>query len=372
MRKQCQLGHREVILCGIGVVLSLIGMVVLSSATHSFLKGSFLLKQLVMFGLAIAGLIFAMRVDLAAIRPRIPLLIGIALVFLLIVLIPGIGIKVNGSSRWLGFKQIRFQVSELAKVAFILAMAHYVAENQRLMSAFKEGFLMPCCLIGSFCALVILEPDLGTTVLFGLVGFSMLFLGGTRLRFLIPSTVLGFVLFLAGSFLNPLRWKRITAIFDVESQKLTSAYQLWQGILGFRSGGLLGLGLGNGRQQEAFLPEAHTDFIFSILGEEFGLFATIFVIVMFAIFFLIGVDILRRLRNLYYFEVAAGALLFVTFQALINMGVVTGLLPTKGMSLPFISYGGSNLILMFFLIGILINCSINGVLDEDAAIITKI
>ncbi|MFI5205766.1 MAG: FtsW/RodA/SpoVE family cell cycle protein, partial [Candidatus Paceibacterales bacterium] len=161
----------------------------------------------------------------------------------------------------------------------------------------------------------------------------------------------------AGAILaDPVRLKRITAFLDVEGNKFDSSYQLWQGMLAFAAGGVTGVGLGNGRQQLSFLPEAHNDFIFPVIGEELGLFFSSGVVILYGVIFFLGVKILRLAPNLFYFSLASGSLLCIIFQALINIGVVTGLLPTKGMSLPFISYGGTNLILVFVLIGVLLNC----------------
>ena len=183
----------------------------------------------------------------------------------------------------------------------------------------------------------------------------MLFLAGVRLKFLIPTALAALALFAVAIYNDPVRLQRITSFLDVEGNRDDTAYQLWQGILAFGAGGLHGVGLGEGRQQLSFLPEAHTDFIFAIVGEEGGLFFTSGVVLLFMTIFFIGVLQLKRAPDLYQYLLVMGALLFITLQALINIGVVTGCLPTKGMSLPFISYGGSNLVLMFVLIGIILN-----------------
>ena len=158
---------------------------------------------------------------------------------------------------------------------------------------------------------------------------------------------------------NPERLSSITSFLDVEANRSDSGYQLWQGILAFGVGGLSGVGLGSGRQQMSFLPEAHTDFIFAIIGEELGIFFTIGVVSLFLILLLVVILQLKHAPNLYQYLIVLGSILFIEFQALINIGVVTGCLPTKGMSLPFISYGGSNLVLMFVLISMILNCLSN-------------
>ena len=183
----------------------------------------------------------------------------------------------------------------------------------------------------------------------------MLFLAGVRLRFLIPTGIFALTLFAIAIYNDPVRLARITSFLNVDGNRADSSYQLWQGILAFVAGGFDGVGLGVGRQQMSFLPEAHTDFIFAIVGEELGFVFTAGVVILFMTLFFVGVMQLKRAPDLYQYLLVVGALLLITYQALINIGVVTGCLPTKGMSLPFISYGGSNLVLMFTLTGIILN-----------------
>jgi cell division protein FtsW len=281
---------------------------------------------------------------------------GFAIVCLVLVLIPGLGVKVNGARRWLNIGVTRLQISEFAKIAMVFVLAQYLSANQRILHTFWKGFFIPCTIVGIFAGLIIIEPDFGTAFLFGIVGITLLFLGGVRMLFLVPSIVGALSLFSVAVWLDPVRLRRITSFLDVEAHKTDGAYQLWQGILAFASGGLPGVGLGQGRQQLAFLPEAHTDFIFPIIGEELGWMFTVGVAFLFLIIFLLGMRQLRYAPNLHQFTLGAGSLLFLILQALINMGVVTGCLPTKGMSLPFISYGGANLVVMFIFVGILANC----------------
>jgi cell division protein FtsW len=219
-----------------------------------------------------------------------------------------------------------------------------------------RGFAVPLALIGMFCVLVILEPDFGTCALYGAVGVMLLFLAGTRLTYLVPSVICGGTLFVYLIFQDEVRLRRLLSFLDVEGNKSDGAYQLYQGQMAFGSGGFMGVGAGNGRFQNSFLPEAHTDFIFSIIGEEFGFMVTGLVVLLFLVIFTTVVFSMRRAPNLFQGLLALGSLLMIMLQALINMGVVTGLLPTKGMSLPFISYGGSNLVVVCVFTGVLLNC----------------
>lgn len=337
--------------------LTFLGLVILFSASQSMYEDpTTLLRRQVMWMVfaTMAGAV-AFLVNLEALRQYAYILGGIGILFLVLVLIPGIGVRVNGAQRWMDFGFMRLQVSEIGKLGLLFLLSHYLAAHRRDLDHIVKGYLVPCGLLALFCGLIILEPDYGTSFLCGLVGGVMMFLAGTRLKFLIPTGILAVTAFGVAVYHDPVRLQRITSFLDVEANRSDSAYQLWQGILAFGAGGLHGVGLGSGRQQMSFLPEAHTDFIFAIVAEELGFIFTAGVVLLYGILFFIGVLQLRRAPNLYQYLLVMGALLFITFQALINIGVVTGTLPTKGMSLPFISYGGSNLVLMFTLIGIILN-----------------
>lgn len=353
-----------VLACVIG--LTALGLIMLTSAGQSHRAviadgDAFYLfrKQAIWLALAMIAGLAAALVNLDWIGKMSHVLAGAVVLLLGLVLVPQIGVEVNGARRWLDLGPMRLQASDLAKIAMVIWLAHYYGTRQRKVTHFFAGFVVPCIVIGFFCGLIFLEPDFGTTALCGAVGFSMMFLAGARLWYLIPSALTGVAAFSFAVYLDPVRLRRITSFLDVEAHKADSGYQLWQGMLAFGAGGSSGVGLGQGRQQLFFLPEAHTDFIFPVIGEELGLIATSAVVCVFALIFAVGVLAMRRAPNLYQFLLAVGALLFLTLQAIINMGVVTGLLPTKGMSLPFISYGGTNLVTMFVLVGILFNCLAN-------------
>ena len=337
--------------------LTFLGLVTLFSASQSMHDDPTVLlkKQLIWLVLAtIAGGI-AMMVNLEALREYAYWLATGSVLLLALVLIPGIGVEVNGARRWMDFGIMRLQVSEIGKLGLIFSMAHYLATYRRDFNRVLKGYIYPCVLLAIFCSLIILEPDYGTAFLCGAVGGCLMFLAGVRLKFLIPTAFAALSLFSVAVYHDPIRLSRITSFLDVEGNRSDSAYQLWQGILAFGAGGIHGVGLGSGRQQMSFLPEAHTDFIFAIVGEELGFLFTSGVVLLFMTLFFVGVLQLKRAPNLYQYLLVMGALLFITFQALINIGVVTGCLPTKGMSLPFISYGGSNLVFMFVLTGIILN-----------------
>ena len=336
------------------VALVSIGLAVLFSASSPIKGGpyAYLYKQFIFLALAIgAGWLVALA-DLEALRRFAWAAGGLALAALVLVLFTH---PVNGSRRWLGLGGLGLQMSEFAKLALVFSLAHYLALNQSRLHDFWRGFVFPLAWVGLFALLVIVEPDFGAALLLGAIGVLMLFLAGARLKFLLPSigaALLGFAVLVLN---NPVRLQRVLSFLDPEANRQGAGYQPWQALLAFAAGGVNGVGLGNGRQQNAFLPEAHTDYIFAILGEELGLVFTLLVVALFVAIFVAGLMHVRRAPNLFQFLLVTGALLLICLQAIINLGVVTSLLPSKGMALPFISAGGSNLLLMGLLIGVIIN-----------------
>lgn len=338
--------------------LSILGLTVLFSASVVSLKSDpyfYLTKQVFWFVLAAVACFGVSRLDLEDARRHVWVFAVVCLVGLAFVLLPGIGIEVKGSRRWLGLGPARLQISEFAKLAMVFGLAHYLALNQTRIHQFFRGLVVPLAGISLFAGLILLEPDFGTAALTFAIGVTLLFLAGGRLRHLLSAFLDAAGILTLAVLHNPNRLARFTAFLDIEGNKSGGTYQLWQAILAFAAGGVDGVGLGQGRQQNGFLPEVHTDFIFAVIGEELGLVFTIGVVVIFAVIFTAGLLHLRKAPNLFQFLLVAGSLLLISLQALINLGVVTGCLPTKGMSLPFISAGGSNLLLMGILVGILLN-----------------
>jgi len=356
LRRPLTITPASVIVVCVAALVSL-GLVVLFSASSPIRGGpyAYLYKQFIFLALAIgAGWLVAIA-DLEHLRKFVWVAAAVALVALALVLIPQIGLAVKGSRRWLGFGGVRLQVSEFAKLALVFSLAHYLAVNQSRLHDFWRGFVLPLAWTGLFALLVIVEPDFGAAMLLGAIGVILLFLAGVRLKFLLPSVgaaLLGFAVLVLN---NPVRLQRVLSFLDPEANRQGTGYQPWQALLAFAAGGVDGVGLGNGRQQNAFLPEAHTDYIFAIMGEEMGLIFTLLTVALFVTIFVAGLMHVRRAPNLFQFLLVTGCILLITLQAIINLGVVTSLLPSKGMSLPFISAGGSNLLLMGLLVGVIIN-----------------
>ena len=332
--------------------LTFLGLMILFSASAWFKQGPYfyLNKQLVGV-LGAAALCFVVsRVNIDYARRYAWWVTGALGVLLLLVLIPHIGIEVKGSQRWLGFGPVRVQISEFAKFGLVFCLAHYLALNQSRIGEFKRGFLFPLALIGGFAGLVVLEPDFGTAALMMAVGLVLLFLAGAKWRYIVPTVTLVVAAFSVLVIHNPNRLRRMMEFLSEEK-----SYQLRQALAAYAAGGTEGTGLGQGRQQLSYLPEAHTDFIFSVIGEELGLAFTLGVVGLFATILVCGLLHLRRAPNLFHFLLVGGCILLISVQAVINIGVVTGVFPTKGMSLPFISAGLSNLLLMGVLLGVIWN-----------------
>ncbi|MEX2045511.1 MAG: putative peptidoglycan glycosyltransferase FtsW [Opitutus sp.] len=343
------------VVCALG--LTFLGLTILFSATAWFknkagmaVPYTYLQKQVI--GAVVAGgLCFVVsRVNLDYLRRYAWWIGGAFLVLLVIVLIPEVGISVKGSRRWLGIGGMRVQVSEFAKFGLVFCLAHYLALNQTRIGEFRRGFAVPLGIMGVFAGLVVLEPDFGTGALLMAVGLVLLFIAGAKWRHILPAAGLVTGAFGLMVVNNPNRLHRLAEYLSDEK-----SYQLRQALAAYAAGGTDGTGLGQGRQQLSYLPEAHTDFIFSVIGEELGLYFTLLVVALFTLILIAGLVHLRRAPNLFHFLLVLGCLMLISLQAIINIGVVTGLFPTKGMSLPFISAGLSNLMLMGVLLGVIVN-----------------
>ena len=343
-----------------------LGLVMLYSATMFHRGGTFWGSQLLWccIGLFVCAVMAKLDYQLLK-KVSLPLMI-LALIMLVAVLIPGVGVEVNGARRWVQLPGTRFQPSEFAKIALIIALAHYCERKGRKMDTFKYGMLVPGLGMGLFLGLIFLEPDWGSTALLAVVCGLMLFLAGTKIRYMaVP--VIG--LMAAGGYLlsqNTVRLNRIMSWLDPEGTKQGVGYQAWQSLIALGSGGPTGLGLGNGRQKLGFVPEHQTDFIFSVIGEELGLIATMGVVVAFVLFVICGAFIALHSSDFFGFLLASGLTLLIGLQAFINIGVVTSTLPNKGLPLPFISRGGTNLVVMLFCVGVLLSIARFSRGDEPA------
>ncbi len=330
-----------------------LGLVMLYSSSMTQVGPHYLMMQLIWcvfgFGLCVA----AASLDYHLFKKSAWPLLGLAVVLLLLVLVPHIGRKINGARRWFDLHGVRFQPSELGKIALIIALAWYGDRYQRRMNTFQWGIVVPVAMIAAVLGLIFVEPDRGTTILLAAVSGAILLLAGVQWKFIVPPVILAMAGLAVSILHDPMRMKRIFSWLYMEQNKDGVGYQAYQAMIALGSGGWNGLGLGNGRQKLGFVPEHHTDFIFSIIGEELGLVATLAVILAFVVIALCGLYIALRARDTFGTLLATGITLLISLQAAINIGVVTSALPNKGLPLPFISYGGSNLLAMLTCVGIL-------------------
>lgn len=324
----------------------------------------FLRRQVMWLALAGVGAVVASRIEYSWWR-RLAIPISLACLFLLVlVFVPHIGVKVGGSHRWLGVGPIRFQPSEAAKIILVVGLAAWMAHIERRATSLKLGLIIPGIGLGLTLVLLIAEPDFGTTMLCATVGGLILFAGGARLSHLAVSGTIALSLFGLAVMHDPLRLGRLLAFLFPEKYPAT-AYHLMQSKVAFIKGGFLGVGLGSSIQKQFYLPEAHTDFILAIIGEELGLIATLGVVLAFGLILWSGLTISAKAPDAFGRLVAFGLTMMLVLQAAINAGVVTGCLPTKGLPLPFISYGGSSLISALVSVGILLSIARHAAAQPD-------
>ncbi len=344
-----------------------LGWVMLYSSSMVQVGARYLVMQLVWGALGVACCVAAAAMDYRLLKKlALPLLV-VAILLLGLVLAPGIGTKVNGARRWFSASGIRFQPSEFAKLAVIIALAWYGERFQRQMSDWKRGVVIPVAAVGVVLALIFVEPDRGTTILLAALSGLMLLVAGARWHHFVPPAVLGVAGLAISIWQDPMRLKRVLSWMALEETKADAGYQAYQAMIALGAGGWTGLGLGNGRQKFGFVPEHHTDFIFSIIGEELGLIATLLVVVAFVLIVICGVYIAWNSSDTFGLLLGSGVSFLVGLQAFINIGVVTSALPNKGLPLPFISYGGSNLVVMLAGIGLLLSVARRARAPEEIA-----
>lgn len=276
-------------------------------------------------------------------------------VALVLCFIPPIGQRINGSSRWIDIGFTSVQPSEFAKVSSLFFIAWWFSRTDIAFKTFKDGLLLPMSILGIPLLLIVFEVDIGNTALIGAMAVCVMFVAGAALRWLALLVPLGIGAVFLVALAVPERVQRLVAFLDPEKHRLTEGLQQWQALIAFGSGGVDGLGLGEGRQKMHYLPYAHTDFIFPMIGEELGLKATALTVTAFLVLMLCGALISANARDRFGMLLGFGATMLITIQSAVNIGVTTALLPNKGMPMPFISYGGSNLVVCLFLIGLLVN-----------------
>ena len=348
------------------IMLLVVGSVVMVYSSSSVVALTtyddpmFFMKRQIMwsvFGLALMAL--SMRVDHRIFQDQriVIALLLISLLLLVATLVPGVGRMINGSRRWLRLGFISFQPSELAKFAIIVYMSYYIAKKGELLRDFMNGLFPAYMVTGVFLLVAIRQPDFGATMTMAGVACIMLFAGGANLLHLGGTAVAALPFVYVAVAHSAYRSRRIFSFLDPWADPQGAGHQIIQSFLAFGSGGVLGRGLGEGRQKLLFLPERHSDFIFAVIGEELGLIGALAVVGLFLIILVRGVRIALATSDTFSRMLALGITLLISLQGFINMAVVTGLLPTKGIALPLVSYGGSSLVITMGALGVLLNIS---------------
>jgi cell division protein FtsW len=348
--------------------LLVIGIVMLFS-TSAYARDShgdvyfFIKRQAIWIGIGLVACIFGALVNYQFWQKTWWLWFAVALAALALCYIPHIGMRINGSRRWVGYGPITFQPSELAKIATIFFLATWFARHEKPDGNVLSGFIIPLAILSAPAALVLGEVDLGTTALIVATAFVVMFIAGTNPLWLggLAVAALG-GLILAATQISE-RMGRLSAFLHPQNYKDDAGLQQMQALIAWGSGGMDGLGLGNGRQKMLYLPYAHTDFIFPIIGEELGLRFSLLVVFLFVVIIVCGIVIALHARDRFGLLLGCGIVSLLTLQAGVNIGVTTSLLPNKGLPLPFISYGGSNLVACLFGIGVLVNIYRQGILE---------
>ena len=283
----------------------------------------------------------------------------IVLILIILVIIPGIGTIRNGSRSWFGIGSFGIQPSEFMKLAIIIFISKYLVKNEKNINNFKKTVLPILLVVGLVFGLVMLQPDFGTGVIIVMISISILFIAGVNLKFFLKLGVLGIIGVIGLILMAPYRIKRILSFLNPWSDPLGSGFQIIQSLYAIGPGGLFGLGLGNSIQKHFYLPEPQTDFIFAIISEELGIIGCIIVVVLFLSIIINGFYIAKKQDDLFSKYLAFGITFWIAFQSLLNLMVVVGIIPVTGVTLPFLSYGGSSLLINMISIGILISIEKN-------------
>ena len=346
--------------------LLVIGIVMLFS-TSAFARDShgdtyfFLKRQAIWLGVGLIVCIVAALIDYHFWQRTWWLWLGIAVITLAFCFVPHLGMRINGSRRWIGFGPVSFQPSEIARLGAVFFLAWWFAHYEKAANHPLFGFAIPLAIVSALLALILFEVDLGTTALIGMTTFVVMFVAGTNPILLGLLAVIGSSVIFVGA--THARMERLIAFTNLERYKEDAGLQQMQALIAWGSGGMDGLGLGNGRQKMLYLPYAHTDFIFPMIGEELGLRVSLLVVFLFVVVIVCGIMIALHAKDRFGLLTATGVISLITLQAAVNIGVTTSLLPNKGLPLPFISYGGSNLVACLFGVGLLLNIYRQAILE---------
>jgi cell division protein FtsW len=341
-------------LVGIGIVM--VYSASSAMAMNKFGADSYFLKKQSLFALSgIVALVVFRHISYKLFRPLTYLILLFALVLLISVKIPGIGYSAGGAERWIRFSGISFQPSEFARFAMIIYLAYSMSKKQEKIEVLSIGFIPHVAVLILFTGLIMIQPDFGSVMILCAVTWIMLFAGGVRITHLLSGLI---VIIPPAIYLlqtADYRIKRILSFLDPWKHSSDSGYQVVHSLMAFGSGGIFGSGIGQGYQKLFYLPEPHTDFIFAVIGEELGLLGVLVIVGLYSVIMWRGISIAKKSKDLFGSFVAIGLTSALGLQVFINIGVAMGLLPPKGLALPFLSYGGTSLLVNMACIGILMN-----------------
>lgn len=361
MREQRSSPDRLLLLATFALLL--VGLIMVYSASevsaaNKFGDAFYFLKRQLLFAATGGALMFiVMKIDYRVWKSWSKLGLALCFSLLLLVLIPGVGLSRGGASSWLGIGAFSIQPSEFMKVALIIFLSRFLSEHQNHLLSFKRGLLPSLLPVFLSFGLIMLQPDLGTGTVLMLTCLTVIFVAGARTRHFVFMGAAGIAGAAALIISAPYRIRRLTSFFDPWQDPGGGGFQIIQSLLAIGPGGLLGFGLGQSRQKYQYLPEAQNDFIFAIISEELGFIGAVFVLALFCVLLWRGILIAMKAPDLFGALFATGITGMIAIQVMINIAVVTGLIPVTGITLPFLSYGGSSLTLMLVSIGILLNIS---------------
>ena len=341
-------------LVGIGIVMVYSASSAL--ALKNFSSDYYFLKRQAFFSLmGMLALVACGHIPLSVYRSLAYPLLATALILLLLVPFSNLGVTAGGAKRWLSIMSVSFQPAEIARLAMVIYLAYSMSKKQENIKDFSIGFLPHIIVLSLFTGLIMLQPDFGSVVILGTITWILLFVGGVRLRYLFSFVLLILPIVYYVLLNADYRLRRITSFLDPWQYPTEDGYQIIHSLMAFGTGGVWGTGIGKGYQKLFYLPEPHTDFIFSVIGEELGLIGVLVIVGLYIIISWRGIAIARHARDTFGAYIAIGLTAAISMQVCINMGVTLGLLPTKGLTLPFLSYGGTSLLLNMASIGILMN-----------------
>ena len=341
-------------LIGYGIIILLSASSVYSNYGSSY----YVYRQFLWLLISIIISLFIIRSNYRNFNKFAVIISIISFLSLIIVLIPGIGKMVNGSWRWIQIGPLTMQPSEFAKPSILILLAWFLSRNMRKLNQYKYGIYIPFIILGLFVIPILMEPDYGTTVLISGVSICLMIIAGSPLKPLFTIACIGILPVVILIINNKERMARILAFLYPEEYQTSSGYQLANSLRAFSEGKIWGVGFGDSMQKHKYLPEAHTDFIFPIIGEEFGLFiGSLPVVILYVLLFIFGLKVARNAQDYFGMLLSYGITLMISSQVIFNLFVVTGMAPTKGIALPFISYGGSSILSSMIMISLLLNIS---------------